>query len=463
MKIRLFLAVLLGKAAIILSRLAGNQGTNLPGRIARMIYPPILTELAVDSRQGIIIITGTNGKTTTSNILAAIIKEEGCTLVHNQEGANLITGITTAFISAAKLFRRPGFDYAVLETDEANIPLLLNEIHPRAVLVTNFFQDQVDRFGELSHTIQLIKDTLKKQSDMELILNADDPLLADFEQQTGKRALYYGFAATPYDTFTSGGETVGRFCTICGQELDYRRYHYAQLGKYHCSACNNHNPPADYIGSDLQMTPEIVFKINDLEVKSLFQGFYNAYNILAAAALAKYLGMDDFNIKAAIMKYQPQAGRMEKFVIDDRICLLVLVKNPTGFNQVLKMIVQDPLRKGLFIALNDNAGDGRDISWIWDAEAELLQSNANITKIVCAGLRSADMALRIKYAGIGPEYIKIASDLRPGIEETLSSESETSYILCTYSALFDCQKILTQMQERSPGAQEGLRVKAGSN
>ncbi len=465
MKVRKLMAVLIGKSAIVLSRIAGNQGTDLPGRIARRIYPPILSELAGSIKREIIIVTGTNGKTTTSNMIAAIIKENGCSLVHNKAGANLLSGITTAFIAAAGLFRPRCQDYALLETDEANVPLLLNEIKPQALLVTNFFRDQLDRYGELDNTIKLIRDALKGKSDLELILNGDDPLLADFAQQTGVKAWYYGFAETAYDELTSELSREGRYCVICGHELEYLRYHYAQLGKYHCPQCNNHNPDLNFTGHDLLMNPEIRFQINQLDVQSPYQGFYNAYNILAATAMAKRLGMSDPIIMQAILHYQPRAGRMEKFLIGGKPCRLILVKNPAGFNQILQMMTQDPVRKSLFIALNDNAADGRDISWIWDAEAEILaRAAAGIAEVVCSGQRSGDMALRVKYAGVEPASIRIISGLQEGIEQTLKFESETAYILCTYTALFACRKILIKMQAQHQGTMpEYQRSQAGGS
>jgi len=465
MKVRKLMAVLIGKLVIILSRIAGNQGTDLPGRVARKIYPLILSDLAGNIKREIIIVTGTNGKTTTSNMIAAIIKENGCSLVHNQAGANLLSGITTAFIAAAGLFRTHCLDYALLETDEANVPLLLNEIKPQALLVTNFFRDQLDRYGELDNTIRLIRDALKGKSDLELILNADDPLQADFAQQTGVKAWYYGFTETTYDELTSELSREGRFCVVCGHELEYQRYHYAQLGKYHCPACNNQNPHPDFTGHDLQMNPEISFVINELDVQSPYQGFYNAYNILAAAAMAKRLGISDPIIKQAIFNYQPRAGRMEKFIIGGKPCRLILVKNPAGFNQILQMMTQDPGRKSLFIALNDNAADGRDISWIWDAEAEILaRTEAGLAEIVCSGQRSGDMALRIKYAGVDTARIRIISGLQEGIEQTLKIESETAYILCTYTALFACRKILVKMQaQQQETMPEYQRSRAGGS
>lgn len=443
------IAILVGKLAIVFSRIAGNQGTDFPGQLARKVYPHILSDLAHNINREIIIITGTNGKTTTSNMIAEIIKESGGSYVHNQAGANMLNGITTAFIKSSNLIGSRQFDYALLETDEANVPLLLKEVQVKVLLITNFFRDQLDRYGELDYTINLIKNSVRDYN-LELVLNADDPLLSNFQQQTNLKSWYYGFTDTMYDEFASSDSREGRYCVVCGHELSYQRYHYAQLGKYHCPNCNNHNPDRDYCADDLQMTPGISLKINELAINSSYQGFYNAYNILAAVSMAKRLGIDDDVIQRAILKYQPRAGRMEKFIINGKPYLLVLVKNPTGLNQSLNMLGQDPASKALFIALNDNAADGRDISWIWDADVEVIaQAESGIEAVICSGQRSGDMALRIKYACFDTDRIFIQSRLQDGIAKAAKTDSEAAYILCTYTALFACRKILLKMQQQS--------------
>ncbi len=461
MNLRKLMAILLGKLAIVFSRLAGNQGTDFPGRLARKIYPPILTELAQNINREILIVTGTNGKTTTSNMLAEIINENQCTYVHNRAGANMLTGITTAFIKASNLRGTRVFDYGLLETDEANVPLLLKEISVGAILITNFFRDQLDRYGELDYTINIIKNAVQ-DTNIELLLNADDPLVSHFQNQTGLHCLYFGFNDTAYDELSSSESREGRYCVFCGHELRYERYHYAQLGKFYCPQCQNHNPASDFCAHDLQMHPSIALKINELSVHSPYQGFYNAYNILAAVAMAKRLGLADERIQRAIANYQPRAGRMEKFVINGKNALLVLVKNPTGLNQSLAMLGQDPASKNVFIALNDNAADGRDISWIWDADVELLVREEGIKRIICSGQRSGDMAIRVKYTGYDPNKIIIESNLQAGITTAVNMESEISYILCTYTALFSCRQILLKMQKQSPTAVTKEPSRAGA-
>lgn len=457
MKCRKILAIIAAKLAIYLSRMLGNQGSHFPGRLARRIYPQILSELAKNITVNTIIITGTNGKTTTTNMVAAILKENGSTYVHNQAGANMLTGITTAFIQNTNLSGTRLFDYALLEVDEANVGLLLKEIKDDYLAITNFFRDQLDRYGELDHTINIIKDAVIG-SEIKLLLNGDDPLQAHFEKQTSLSCYYYSFSDTRYDEFESSESREGRYCVFCGNELIYRRYHYAQLGSFTCPHCHSQNPPADFIAYDLLLTPSIHMAVNELEIISPYNGFYNAYNVLTAVALGHLLNIPGEVIQTGIARFQPQAGRMETFYINGKKVVLILVKNPTGLNQSLSMLLNDSDDKNIFIALNDNAADGRDISWIWDSNLEIITNdNAFINKVICSGLRSGDIAVRVKYAGVKTDDIIIKTILQEGIEMVVDLDSAASYIFSTYTALFECRKILAKMQNRSSGTSEEAR------
>jgi UDP-N-acetylmuramyl tripeptide synthase len=446
--IRKTAAILVGKIIINLSRLLGNQGSTLPGKLASRIYPPLLRELGGNTYKDTFIVTGTNGKTTTTNMIAAIIREKGSSYVHNQAGANMLAGITTAYLSQTNIRGTRAIDYALLETDEANVPLLVKLIKPRYLVITNFFRDQLDRYGELDYTISLIKQAVR-DSDVEMLLNADDPLESNFAAETGRICWYYGFGDTEYDTYFGAESREGRYCVFCGRELHYARFHYAQLGVYHCPQCGNQNPPPDFGGSELKLTPRLHLKVKDIVLESPYQGFYNAYNILAAASLASLSGFEPEIIQRAIAGFHPEAGRMETFNIKGKRVVLILVKNPTGLNQSLSMVLQDNTCKNLFIALNDNAADGRDVSWIWDADLEFINGEENrINRIICSGQRSGDMAIRIKYTGVNTEKITIEPELQSGIEQALDLESDVSYILCTYTALFASRKILVKLQKK---------------
>lgn len=457
-RLRIITAILAGKLLIVLSRMLGNQGTDFPGKIALRIYPHLLHKLAANIRYGTIMVTGTNGKTTTTNMLAQILQSKGFSLVHNQAGANMLSGITTAFIAQSNLGGSKKFDYALLETDEANVPLLLQATNPQYLLITNFFRDQLDRYGELDHTINLIKRAVR-DTGIKLLLNADDPLTAHFQKEGRLECRYYGFADTSYDSLESSESREGRYCVFCGCEIEYRRYHYAQLGQYCCPGCQNHNPERDYTGHDLEMSPAIEFKVSETRIESPYQGFYNAYNILAAVSLAKLLGIEEKIIQQAIAGYEPQAGRMESFRIKGKKVILLLVKNPTGLNQSLAALNYDKALKNVFIALNDNAADGRDISWIWDADVEMIvKDEMNIENLVCSGQRSGDIAVRLKYAGLPLDKINIQTGLKDGIEMAINKESECSYILSTYTALFECRKILVKLQKQYGGGEEPRRL-----
>jgi UDP-N-acetylmuramyl tripeptide synthase len=205
-----------------------------------------------------------------------------------------------------------------------------------------------------------------------------------------------------------------------------------------------------FAGSKLDMSPTINMKISDLEIKSPYQGFYNAYNVLAAVAFSSIMGISSDVIQSAMASFKPRAGRMETFVINGKKTILILVKNPTGLNQSLSMLSSDTTEKNLFIALNDNAADGRDISWIWDADVEsVTEAAAVIKQIVCSGQRSGDIAVRIKHTGFDPQRIIIKTPLQEGIETVVYGESKITYILSTYTALFQCRKILVKMQKKN--------------
>ncbi len=448
-RVRLIAAIIIGKILLWLTKLAGSQGTVLPGRVARLIYPDVLKSLGQNIAEEIIVVTGTNGKTTTSNMIAQILIEHDYSIVHNSAGANMLAGITTAFLASTNLGGTKVLDYALLETDEANVPLLIKEVTPKVVLITNFFRDQLDRFGELDNTINLIKDGLRN-TDIELVLNADDPLVTHFQHDTGLHCWYFGFDETEYDKIMDSESREGKHCVFCGHVLTYHRYHYAQLGKFYCQNCSNKNPSPNFLGKNLTLNPFISFEVNDIHLTSPYQGFYNAYNILAAVSIAKLVGLRDEPIIQAIYKYQPRAGRMENFNINGQRVILILVKNPTGLNQALSALGNDLVDKNILFVLNDQAADGRDISWIWDADLEVIANDDyKVKTVICAGRRSGDIAVRVKYTDFNPERIQIASKIEAGIKKAVGEASEVTYVLSTYTALFECRKVLVKMEAQN--------------
>jgi len=281
-------------------------------------------------------VTGTNGKTTTNNMIARVAGEAGYKVVVNAEGANLITGVTTALLKAASLLGRFDCDYAILEVDEASFPRVTRQIPPDIVVVTNFFRDQLDRYGELDKTISLIREALVKMLDTRLVLNADDPLVAQLAASTGLKAIFFGLGEHPQVTFFSRAAREGRFFSNCSRELDYTYYHYSQLGNYRCSGCGFSRPSAGVEGLEASVTGEtpscrLNYPGGSQSLSIPVPGLHNLYNGLAAFTSCLLLDLEPDQIIRALEGYTPATGRMESFTYQGKPALLNLVKNPTCF------------------------------------------------------------------------------------------------------------------------------------
>lgn len=444
---RFWLALWVGKASGLALKILGKQGTTFPGVIAQRIYPKILGQLAWQYPEGVIIVTGTNGKTTTANLLASILKVAGKKFAFNQAGANLVTGITGALLQDATWVGSPRTKLALLEVDEATVPKLCQEVVPKAAIVTNFFRDQLDRYGELDTTVRFVKKALPEET--QLILNADDPLVAQFG--TGRElSSYYGIDRTPESVSQSTETREAKFCPHCGAPLAYTLFHYGQLGNFACPGCGFKRPLTDVLAEDIrQVDGKITFKVGQKRYAISLLGYFNLYNALAAVTAAKYMKISDAVIEQGLAGYVANAGRMEQFALADGEATLALIKNPTGFNQVIQTILglQTPVR--LLIAINDLAADGRDISWLWDVDFEKLgQKKHFVRQIVCSGLRAEDMALRLKYAGIPEENLVIEHSLEQAINLVQTERSEEAvFVLPTYTALFPMRGILEARQK----------------
>ena len=451
MKIRLTAAILAGKIASWFSRLRGHKGSSLPGLIARKICPGCLRDLSDQVRKEIILITGTNGKTTTTNMIAGILNCTGYKIIANLEGANMISGIATSFIMNTGIGGRIDCDYAVLEVDEASLPGVLEEVTPGPVVITNFFQDQLDRYWEIDKVVGIIRCSLSKYKSANLILNADDPLVAQFCNNTGLPVMFYGLNEykQPVNHGIKSRET--KICPFCGSVLAYDFYHYGHLGNYHCTGCQ-FKRPAPYVEAreptsvDEFTVCRLHFGKQDVSLAVQLQGVYNLYNALAAFSAGLYLGIAPKTILDGLRNHRPVTGRMEKFVFGDKQVFLNLVKNPAGFNEGLSILCSTEGTKDVFIAINDNDADGKDISWLWDVDFEMLGMNHEpLLRLVCSGMRGEEMALRLKYAGIPVEKIVVDHDLHRAIKNVLNSRAGTTYLFSTYTALWHVHKITEQL------------------
>ncbi|TYO97926.1 MurT ligase domain-containing protein [Desulfallas thermosapovorans] len=459
MIVRLILALAAAKLAMYLSRLTGRgRGSSLPGMLALRIYPGLLKHYRGQPRRGVIMTTGTNGKTTTSNMLADILEHAGLRVVSNREGANLITGVAAAFIKSGTLTARLNCDYAVLEVDEASFPVVTRWIKPDRVIVTNFFRDQLDRYGELDTTICKVQDALKKlPGGTVLVLNADDPLVARLARETGKSALFYGVRPDAVLAGAAAYSREAKFCPFCGDTLVYSVYLYSQLGDFRCPQCGFARPLPDMeaINVNIDTTGTRAIVRGNGSNKGIWpvslpvQGIYNIYNGLGAFTTALSLGVAPEKALDSLAKYTPATGRMELFYYDQKPVTLTLVKNPTGFNQALTGLLSQRVRQDVMIAINDNDADGRDISWLWDVDFEVLVKHLEqFNRFICSGQRAEEMALRLKYAGVPPALMTVEKDYRRAVDMALHEEGAAVGMLVTYTALWPVEKILGQRAER---------------
>ena len=445
MDIRYLIAIEAAKIGGGLSRRFGlGGGTSLPGFIATRVDPKIVKKLSRHLQRSVVI-TGTNGKTTSSNMLADILVESGQMPVHNSEGANLVAGVVTSIINDIKSDRRGRV--GLFEIDEATIPVVTKDLKPNVVAVTNIFRDQLDRYGELDHMAALIKTSLTYlRSGATAVLNADDPRVATLSDGIDVDPLFFGIDD---ESVASDLVDVARdesVCAKCGSPLTYDHTYYAHLGKYRCSACDFMKPKLDVRATNVMLgLDRASFRIETpsdyFEVTLKISGLYNIYNALAAISSAIALGIDVNTIKRALESFTPTFGRLETVIVDDKSVHLMLIKNPTGFNQVLKTLELGDSRKEIVIAINDNIADGKDVSWLWDVDIESISQSDNI---IASGIRAEDMAVRLKYAGQDLDNITTIKNLEKAIDEGLRriEKGATLYVLPTYTAMLDIRKYL---------------------
>ena len=441
-RVRFYTALVLARLTYLAIKLLHrSSGTSFVGMMTLKVCPDFLAYCRKYIKNNAITISGTNGKTTTSGLVAHIFEENQNSIIHNVKGANMLTGIANVFALNIKPFKR--FDYAVIESDEAYLTKLYDYFKADYLLVTNLFRDQLDRYGELSTTASFIQNAIDKNKELKLILNADDPLVTNFGK--GKNAIYYGFEEVEFcseiHNATSNAPTEVFNC-ICGKPLQYNKQFFAQEGHYYCAKCGFKRPEPNYKGYIKIYSDYSELKIRhndkDFEFKINLVGLYNAYNVLGAVACAMENGIDYQTIKKAVSTYKSIFGRAERRIINGHKTLIQLIKNPTGASEVLKTV---DLSSNIVIAINDNYADGRDISWLWDSDFEQLKNAQKL--VITSGIRAKDMATRLKYAGIPQEKIIVEEDIKSAIALAAKSDNieERITILPSYTALLKISKM----------------------
>lgn len=431
-------------------RLKIGGGTSLPGLLASRIDPNILGKLAGRLSESVVI-TGTNGKTTTANMLAEILKVNGLKPVHNDAGANLASGLVTAIIAQTG-GNGSSRSVGLFEIDEATIPKVVGALKPKVVAVTNIFRDQLDRYGELDHTAGLIKKSLSfLDKGAKVALNADDPRVATLADGLEVKPVYFGLEDQTTATSDTDQAKDSNECLLCDTSLDYELHYFAHLGKYRCPSCGFTRPEPEVKGKNIRLTLagtrlEVETPAGKFDLALKLSGLYNVYNALAAVTAALALGIDLPTIKTALERFTPSFGRMEEVKVADKSVRLMLIKNPTGFNQVIRTLNLDDSPKNLVIAINDNIADGADVSWLWDVDIERL---GEFNFVITSGIRAEDMAVRLKYAGFDPGKIIVENKLDKAVAGSLGRvvQGGSLYILPTYTAMLEIRRHLRKISD----------------
>lgn len=438
---RFWLAVAAGRLVFWLLRLLGRGATSLPGYVALIIDPRFLERAA--KRQQIIVVTGTNGKTTTANLLSFILRQAGRCVLSNPAGSNLPQGIASAF-----LMNRSA-DVAVFEIDEALLPHIAAQLKPSTIIMQNLFRDQMDRYGEVDKTKrawqELVK-TLPKKT--QLLLNADDPSVAHLGLGR-ENSYYFGLDDRSVGQATLPLTADSVLSPLDSATLTYDWVYFGHLGHYHSTGLSFARPKSDYEATSIRLAgfQGSQFKLragkNSLKVKTPLPALYNIYNVLAAASAASELGVSPTIIVQAIENFPGVFGRFETVSLKDgRRLILFLIKNPVGFDQVIEALHLTPESKDMLIAINDEIADGRDVSWLWDAGVEQLIDVSR--RVIASGNRAHDMALRLKYAELAAGKLQIENRLGRAIQLLLAEQPKTLYALCTYTAMLELHRLLSK-------------------
>jgi lipid II isoglutaminyl synthase (glutamine-hydrolysing) len=421
-----------------------SGGTTAPGRMLLRLAPDALKRMAAELEQGSMLLSATNGKTTTAAMIAACLERDGRPVVHNRAGSNMSWGVATALLDASREQGQLG----LFEVDEAWLPSVADQVQPRQLLLLNLFRDQLDRYGELELLADRWAELVGRlDGRARFVLNADDPLVADLGRgRTG--VTYFGLEDDSQALPSMQHAADSKHCRNCGAAYAYEAVYLGHLGRYRCANCGRERPAPEVAAAEVRLdgmsgshvaltTPQ-----GSLELDLPLPGLYNVYNAVAAAAAALELGVSLATVGAALEGFGGAFGRVETIPMNGRGVSILLIKNPAGANEVLRTLTLEDGRLDLWLALNDRIADGRDVSWIWDADFEVLAGR--VRRATCAGTRAEEMALRLKYAGIDSE-IAVERDLERSLDAAVAkTEDERLYALPTYTALLELRDLLAR-------------------
>jgi UDP-N-acetylmuramyl tripeptide synthase len=469
----------LARAVAALSRMRGGGATSAPGKVLLRLDRHAIASLGARLGRGSALVSATNGKTTTAALAASVFEQAGVTLVHNAEGANMAGGVATALLAAARPREAIAGELGLFEVDELWLDALAAELRPRAILLGNLFRDQLDRYGELEAIAERWAADLQAQR---LVLNADDPLIADLGRER-PRTLYFGVEDDSLALAGMAHAADAKHCRRCGAPYIFDAVYLGHLGHYRCPSCGQQRPRPQVWASDvvLEGVRAARFTLHtpagEGEVSLALPGLYNVYNALAAAALAYALEMPLASILAGLQRTRAAFGRAETIELRakpngsapgaaaaaapgaappaGRELRILLVKNPAGANEVLRTLALEPGEHDVLGVLNDKIADGRDVSWIWDADFELFAGR--IRRVTCSGSRAPELAVRMKYAGVDPARIVVEADLGAALSRAAADRPATAggagasplYALPTYTAMLSLRELLVARGEAS--------------
>jgi UDP-N-acetylmuramyl tripeptide synthase len=431
------------------SRASGRGGgTTLPGRVLLRLQPDAIARLGAGLDDGATIVSATNGKTTTAAMIAALLEADGRRPVHNRAGSNMTWGVATA------LLEQCGHE-GLFEVDEAWLPRVAAELEPATIVLGNLFRDQLDRYGEIEALAdEWAKTVAERSGRTAFVLNADDPLIADLGRDADERpregVVYFGIDDEAQALPELQHAFDAKHCRRCGHPYSYARAFVGHLGHYSCPNCGARRPRPQVAATRIELRgmdgsrSTVRTPAGEIELELPLPGLYNVYNALAAVATGLRLGVAPERIAAALGELRAAFGRVETIVVAGKPVSILLIKNPAGANEVLRTLrleaEGEPI--DLWIGLNDRIADGRDVSWIWDADFELLASG--VRRVVCAGTRAPEMALRLKYAGWPAASIEVVPEVEASLDHAVAAAPGRVFALPTYTALLELRKLLAK-------------------
>jgi lipid II isoglutaminyl synthase (glutamine-hydrolysing) len=434
-----------------LSRRSGRGGgTTLPGRLLLRLAPDAISRLGSRLTGGSTIVSATNGKTTTAGMIAAALRAAGREPVHNRAGSNMTWGVATALLD------QEGAE-GLFEVDEAWLPRVVAELEPRLVVLGNLFRDQLDRYGELEHIAdEWAATVVDRAGSTGFALCADDPLIADLGRDTrlARRpgVTYFGVEDASQALPELQHAFDAKHCRRCGSPYSYARAFMGHLGHYRCPSCGADRPTPDFAATRIELEGMSGSRIRvrtptgEVQLRLPLPGLYNVYNALAALTAATRLGIPAPDAARALESMQAVFGRVETVPMNGTDLSILLIKNPAGANEVLRTLLleagPEDGRLDVWIALNDRIADGRDISWVWDADFELLARC--VRRVTCAGTRAPEMAVRLKYAGVPPDVIEVDGEIAHSLDSAVRGANGRLFALPTYTALLELRTLLAR-------------------